>query len=79
MFFLGCAMAIDGGKLPEACWALSNSVGWRNSHAVKAQRPCLIYYLLAKTGHQRIVRSTCDAKCSEYIVSSLCCQFLLHS
>lgn len=48
MFFLGCAMAINGEKLPEACRAPTNSVGRRESNTAEVQLPSLVNYLFAK-------------------------------
>lgn len=48
MSFLGCAMAINGEKLPEACWTPTNPVRWGGGNTVEMQLPSLIYHLLAK-------------------------------
>lgn len=41
-------MAMNGAKLPETCWALTNPVAWRDGHTAEAHLPPLIYHLLTK-------------------------------
>ena len=77
--FLGCAMAINGEKLPEACWTPTNPVRWGGGNTVEMQMPSLIYHLLAKHWHQCMVKCTWNAKCSKYIFSPFCCHSCLTS
>lgn len=86
MSFLGCAMAINGEKLPEVCWTPTNPVRRGGGNTVEMQLPSLTYHLpsltyhlLAKHWHQGMVKCTWNAKCSKYIFSPFCCHSCLTS